>query len=76
MNLFSSSITISLAVFDTLLLLGRLLGARLLRRDLKRLGRLGRRGALGRLVVLQGLGHPSLDLTDTGGVGGVIAQEL
>ena len=76
MNLFSSSITISLVVFDALFLLGRLLGGRLLRRDLKRLARRGRRGALGRLVVLQGLGHPSLDLTDTGGVGGVIAQEL
>ena len=76
MNLFSSSITISLVVFDTLFLLGRLLGARLLRRDLKRLARRGRRGGLGRLVVLQGLRHPSLDLTDTGGVGGVIAQEL
>ena len=76
MNLFSSSITISLTVFDTLFLLGRLLGGRLLRRDLKRLARRGRRGGLGRLVVLQGLRHPSLDPTDTGGVGGVIAQEL
>ena len=79
MNLFSSAITICLVVFDTLFLLGRLLGGRLLRRYLKRLARRGRRGGrggLGRLVVLQGLGHPSLNLADTGGVGGVIAQEL